>query len=408
MQFRLAKNAFIILLSQLFTHGLTALFGFYLARRLGAADFGRFLFASSFVSTFVSLADFGLETYLLRQVSRFLARRRAIFKKFFALRLFLTFLSYLAVVFSVWLAGYQSQDILNVAFYGLMLFPYSLISFCLTYLNAQEKVVAAGVLRFAYPAGYLLLALFLLHLGFGYRGVIFAVVLVGLIFACFLSLRLPFLWHGLRFRPRAWKKLLLRVWPFAVLSFLSVAYLRLDLFFLKRFASSSLAGLYGPVNRWLELLLVLPQAVILAVFPTVSRLMVRDRQALGRFYRRVWLFLLAFSFLPAVFNFFAADWLLGFFFGPEYLPAAPALRTVSYSLWLFFVNALPGTLILSSRRVKGFVPFSFANFVFHGLLCFWLIGRYSLVGAVWAKFFSELFSLVVSNLYVSRILNEKT
>jgi O-antigen/teichoic acid export membrane protein len=102
-----------------------------------------------------------------------------------------------------------------------------------------------------------------------------------------------------------------------------------------------------------------------------------------------------------------APWLVEWLFGQQYSASIPAVKIAFLSLSLFFVNALPGNVILNSKKIKNFIPWALSNLAVGVVLNLLLIPSLSFVGSAWAKVGSEAYGLIINNIFVFRILNEK-
>ncbi|MBN1263299.1 MAG: flippase [Candidatus Pacebacteria bacterium] len=404
MKRKIAKDTLVLLFSRFGSRLLIFGFGIYAARVLGSVNFGKVVFASAFILTFTPLADFGLENFLLREVSRRPNQRMKIIKDLFYPRILLAGLAYFLALASAVVLGFESEDLINVSLYGLMLIPYSLNYFFLAYFNAQEKFIKSALLKFFYPLAHVLLGLLFLILGFSYRWLFLAVVLGNLSSALVLLFFYPQIIKQFSFSGRLLKKVLCQTWPWAALIFIAVFYLRLDVIILKKIAGSQATGLYGPVSNLVQTSLLIPQSFALALFPLSSRLVKLNKFKMKRVYLRG-LGILFLASLPIVgFGIWLSPFLIPLIFGQEYQVSIPAFQVAFLSLILFFVNALPGNVILNSKKVKGFIPWAIANLIVNLGLNLTLIPCLGFTGAAWAKLFSEFFGFLTNNLYVYRIL----
>ena len=67
---RIAKNTTVLFLSQIISYALGIFLSLYIARYLGANGYGILSFALAFSGIFSILADLGLSTLTVREVSR--------------------------------------------------------------------------------------------------------------------------------------------------------------------------------------------------------------------------------------------------------------------------------------------------------------------------------------------------
>jgi len=408
MKRKVIRNTLVLLFSRFGSRLLVFFFAIYLARTLGVVDFGKLVFVTSFVSTFFPLADFGMENFLLKEVSRQIGKRVQILRNLFFPRVVLGFVVYFLIILLAFAAGYSDEDLVNIGLFGLTVLPYSLNYFFLAYFNAQEKVVKSGLFKISFPLLYVFLGFAFLRLGFSYRWVLLGSVVANSVSALIMLFFYPQILKKIEFSWTRFRQVVKKTWPFAILIFIAVFYLRVDVMILKKMAGSRATGLYGPVNSLIMMAILIPQSFTLALFPISSRLVARNKKKMKRIYvRGIWSLFLA-SLPLVLLGFWLTPVLTPLLFGDKYLESIPALRVAFLSLTLFFVNALPGNVIFNSRKVKGFIPLALSNFGVNVALNFLLIPHFSFVGSAWAKLGSEVFGLIVNNLYVYKILHEKS
>ena len=386
---------------------MTAVFALWLARRLGPAQFGQFIFITSFIYIFIPVADLGIENYLLRVIPRWPNRRVKILRRLFYPRVIASLFAYSLAILAALIGGYSLLDVGEIAAFGLMLVPYSLSYFFQTYFNAQGKTNKAILIKLSYPLLYLFTAFIFVISGGGYRHVYWSITLSLFFTVGILLKHYPQVWWPVRLSWRRFNRVWRRTWPYAILTVLAVFYLKVDVIMLKRLEGEGITGLYGPVSNLIQTAILIPQSLAVVLFPISSRLVAKDKTQMKRLYWRMLMILLLVSLPLAVAGFVMADWGVNFLLGSEYLGSIPALKLACLSLVFFFVNSFAGNVIQNSRRVKSFVPWAASNVVVNIGLNLFLIPQFSLVGAVLAKIGSELYGFAINNYWVAKVLNEK-
>lgn len=246
-----------------------------LARHLGTAGLGEYALVFAYVAVFVGvLADWGLATIVLREISRTPARRGAILAAAASLQLIASGATYLLVVGSLWLLPYPVEVELGIALYGLTILLTPLDILALSYqadLRLRRLLppsLAGVVLQFALAmiaiaSGGPLLALVAAALG----GLLvqYAWVTVLSHRAVRLSRPDPALWPG--FIRQAWTLGIATVFatgmqqaPVLVLSLVSL----------------EAVGLFNAASRIPLQLMLIPLAIRTTTFPLLSRAWASD------------------------------------------------------------------------------------------------------------------------------------
>jgi O-antigen/teichoic acid export membrane protein len=407
---RVAQNTFFLSASHLFARGIGFLYAVFLARFLGVHDFGIYSFTLAFIYPFMQVADFGIERYILRDLSRDPDRSSYYLSNLIPLRIIFAVTALAIAILLGLILGQTSTQIIYFFVFGLALIPYNLIFLFISYLNSQEKMeyyAVANIMQITLTAGLGILSA-LLRLGL--VAIFLSYPLANLILLVFFLVqakkwKIPLGWN---INWAFWKKSLSESWIFAALLIVAVFYLRLSTIMVGVLKGPEATGLYSSASKFVEAMILIPQSLALALFPLFSKLILEDKEKLKSIYKKGLgiLFLLSLPFSFALI--FGSKIIAGFAYGQEYLPAVPVFIVLGISVIFFFVNALAGTIIQNSSQVKKFLPFAVLNFVALLLFTLILIHRYSIVGAAWAVVAGEIVGLIINNLFVYQILKGQT
>jgi O-antigen/teichoic acid export membrane protein len=164
----------------------------------------------------------------------------------------------------------------------------------------------------------------------------------------------------------------------------SALYFRCDVYFLNYWLGLETVGMYNAVFRLVEALRLLPAATLAVVFPELCRATSTTPV------KRLAVLLGGAGALAMAFTFTAAEGIVHLAYGDAYYGAIDALRVLSLSLPLFFVNyALTHQVIAwdGQRRYLAITCAALAGNVAANIL---LIPAYGMVGAAWATLFTEV------------------
>lgn len=404
---KIAKNTFLLSSSQI----ATFLFGFlylgFLSRSLGVVNLGLYSFTMTFVYSFIPVADFGLERLVLRDISRAGEKTADYFARLLPLRVVLSLVAYLIMLVLALILGQTTRQLLYLAIFGLSLLPYNLIFLLTNFQNAKEEMKYASFANAAITLGTAIFATTFVLLKVGLLFIFAAYPLANIIVLVFLIF--AFKKENYSFKLKLdlgfCRKALGKSWLFAFLVITAVFYLRLSVVLTNLLLGPLATGYYGSAFKLVESLILLPQALTIALFPLSSKLIENDKSALKKLYLKalVFVFLASLPFF-LVFTFFP-NLLVNIVFGAEYLPAVPIYRVLGFSIILFFVNSLAGIVIQNSSKLKYYLPFAVGNFLVMALLCFLLIPRFNIFGSAVAVVGAEFFGFIVNHYFVYRILN---
>lgn len=256
-------------------------------RHLGADGYGRFAAMVVYASLAGIVADLGLQTVFIRDVSRDRTAFDRYLSNLLSVRLLLALLALLVLA--------AALRILSPA-----LFPYTLGAFALLLTTSYSSLLRAA---------------FYIHGRLGYEAVaivVEAVLLLGLtlyaisrhaswdaflwvyaasyLFTCLFALaivRLRFRDHPtLRLEAPFLRRLLVAGVPLALGFTLTTVYAQVDVVLLQLFRGFQMVGWYSAANKYVDAIAWIPQSAMGAVFPALAVLSAGGRDRLARAYEK--------------------------------------------------------------------------------------------------------------------------
>lgn len=392
---RLTRNTITLLTGNVGSAVLSLLLSILIGRVLGEAGIGAYGVVMAWVLPLRLLAEFGLGTLITREVAADLPLAPDILRTTTAARLILGG----GLMLLLWLsAPLLSRDpavviglrvsaplILIEPFFGAftaifraerVMWPIPLLN--LGMLLTQVVLTALVLLRGATVIGVLLV-----NIGTS----------VGQLGAAYLIYRLCFLQEPGARSPDI-RSLLRRAWPFALAAVLATAQVRVGLIVLEQLAGVGESGFYAAAGRFVEAGRLLPMAFFNALLPALASL-AKQPAALDRLFRRAAWGLVILGVILSVGFLFAAEPLVTLTYGSAFIPAAPVLQVLMWSL-------LPA-LLRGGRTVYWYArgQEAFVNGVLLGLVLVqvlvleYLVPVYGGVGAALALLLAEAISLPV-------------
>lgn len=332
------KNASALVLSGAVSKLLVFLATIKIIKSISVQENGVFQLALTFGYVFSLIAEMGTRGYALRELARARsdpARAQSVFSGVFNLRLLMAGALSPLLFLLLLLAGYSREIIAAAAVFFIYALLDSLAMFLKFVLRAYDRMEFDAA--FSMLGRGMLLALLWVFAGveplslksIGYAHVVSATVeSVGLS----LSLRsVTGLRLNLVLQWKQFKDILRRSFPFAATGIAGTLYLRTGTLALSKLGGTREIGFFNTAARISEAPAFLPQAIVSALTPYLSR-MHADTALVGRYFAFVIRYLgFAAAFLCLLFL-IETDWLILFLSKPEYLTAAPLFRL--YGLWI--------------------------------------------------------------------------
>jgi O-antigen/teichoic acid export membrane protein len=315
---RLSLNAIALLSTSLLTSAAGFLIVAHIGRYLGAAVFGEYMVAYSWYFLLTPVANLGLPSFLIRRLSRL----RSPLGPFVARSQVVVFLSGTVCGLAMWIGasilGYSASTMQAILLLAATMGLTSALPVLQGVLVSQERaeiVLLSGAVESIVRAGT---SLILIRLGYGVAWLVGAFVVSRLLSV---AICLAFL---TRYGHIGWRAgegagfsmvwLLREALPFAGIAWLNVAYWRIGLLILSQIQGEVAVGVYSAANKLFQILQFVPESILTAFLPRLSRGFVRARPAFENLVELGLRYLLVASILPALLMTFAARPVLRFIY----------------------------------------------------------------------------------------------
>ncbi|MDQ3878913.1 MAG: flippase [Actinomycetota bacterium] len=332
---RYARNAVWLLVGEVGGKIASLVFVVFVARSLGATQYGYFSFALSYAGIFLLFGAWGIRAALLRDLARDRDRISELFASGLVLRTAFGAAGMIAALALSPLFVNVKDAFLTVLIVGTAVFFDELSTFLEIVFNAFERMkfgaLALLINRFVSTVLAVLVLLFARSL-----------VWVSVTYMAGSLLALSFAWYTLkRFFPpvhlrdarRATVVTLLKEGaPLGVATFLNSTLFRVDSVMLQALRGATEVGIYGAAYRFLESFLFVSWAIATPAFPQISRAGKGERSL--KTYVMAMTLILSFYLPVAVIGPFAARWAVVELFSARYAAASRAV------FWLTTAAAL--------------------------------------------------------------------
>jgi O-antigen/teichoic acid export membrane protein len=383
-----AKNTFLLTLG-LFTGRILALFVIRkMTPLLGPEGLGIWALATDLTMILLTVANFGLNALITREITKARAMTGAILWAALRLRWLLGLVCYVFLVGYLIASGYGALTRAAVLITGLAIFVEASAMACDAVLQAHERFEYQTFGQVASAVVYFALAWWWLDAGYGVMGVVWANLVsrvARLVFTVPLMLWKtgPWRWRrsavglqpGLVWMLRLGLPLFLAT-TFGILSF------KIDTVMLSNMQGAAATGIYSLGHKALDFLLYLPSIFATALFPALARYNVADPADAARLGERGLRFMMA-GMLPLTFLVMATAPAIIGWFDPSHRfeDAVPVLRIVVWGTAFQSANLVLNRLLLIAERERTFVSIGLAALAVNLSLNSVLIPRYSYFGA---------------------------
>lgn len=400
---RVAKNTITPIVLNLFNKVILFVLTFTQLRILGDVGAGQYRYAFTIWAIFDTVANFGLDAFLMREVARQKnqANKYLVNTTLLRLALVMTGIPVLASfvfarqTFVQPALGNASLWTIGLLYAGLF---FSTISYGLTAIfYAHEKVEFSSAVQTIGAFLTTTLGVATLFLGWGIVGLgavslivngISLTILGTLAVRTFFNtpetrLRWDFDWEII-------KKALSESFPLMLNSLLAMLFFRIAVVLLQTFQGDAVVGWYGVIYTWVDMIGVIPALFTLSLFPLMSRQAATDRGALRRGYTLALKLMTLLSVPMAIFTTLLAYFLVNVLGGSQYLPhGAIALQIFIWGMIIGWMNSVTQYVIIAINRQRRLIVAFLVVSIFNIVANLIYIPRYSYPAAAVIAILSE-------------------
>lgn len=379
----IVKNTFWLMLAEVTARILSFFLAVWVARYLGAANYGKYNFSFSFVSLFVVLTDFGLSTLSIREISRNKTLAQKYFNNIVLVKFFLSLLTLVTIMVITQCLGKTEEVRMLVYLAAITMIIQSLTQFFQSIFRAFGKMEYEALSRVVFSAVSFLASFAVILLNFGIIPLVLCSVIASFFtfFTSFFFTNRKLGRFRVEFDRNFLNKLAKESFPFFLSSLFVSIYWYIDVTMLSLIKSDLVVGWYTAASKLIFLLLVIPSIVFSTLFPISSRLYQISEEKLKAIFQKSFEYMAIIAIPLAVGTTIIAGKIIDFLYGSEFGPSVYALQIL---IWggMFAFMAIPFENLFSSINkqyvlVKEFGLAALINIV----LNLFLIPRYSFKGA---------------------------
>jgi O-antigen/teichoic acid export membrane protein len=346
---RILKNASAMLAANIASRAFGFFYIMYTARYLGAEKFGILSFALAFTGIFAVFADVGLQTLIIREVARDKSLADKFLSNIIAIKVVLVTFTFGLTVLIVNIFGYPELTVKVLYLVTLSIVFNAFSGAFFSIFRAYEKMEyesAGQILRAALSLACALFAIFqkLDVTAFAFIYFIVSVLIFGYALSIcawkFIKPRIEIDW-------KFWKSTLKKALPFSLTLIISGIFFNVDIIMLSAMKGDEFAGWYKAVVNIIAVFNSIIIVFIFAMFPVTSRLFISAKNSLIRATERSSKYLFIVGLPIAAGTFLLADRMILLIYGPNFAPAAIAVKILSIYLPLRVLSHVMGWTLAS-------------------------------------------------------------
>lgn len=376
---------------------ISLVFGFfyfvYMARYLGAEDLGIWSFALSFTAIIGLLGDLGLNSLMIREVSRNQSLAPKYLGNISIIKILLAILTFVVVVATTDILDYSERTIEIVYLITLSTIATNFTQTFNSVFQAFERFEYLSVGVILNSTLMLIGVFFAIKQDFSLIYFAFIYLIVNIIFLLYSSIFClwKFTFPSLKIDWVFWKQTISESIPFWLNSVFVLIYFKIDMVMLSTMNGDTVVGWYSASYRLIDALGFIPAVFMSTMYPVFSKFYVSSKDSLKFAFKKSFKFLTIIAIPIGIGTTLLAENIIVLIYGAGYSPSILALQILIWASVLSFINYTPATYLSTTDKQRSLMIFTLMGAVLNIVLNFGLIPLFSYKGAAIATVFTELF-----------------
>lgn len=398
------KNTFWLSIGMSTNKLLGFLLLIYVARILGATEYGKFSFALAFVSLFVIFQDFGLPTLITREYARNETEKdKEEFYSVLSLKILLSIATFIIILVSSFFITTDPQ----IRHIILILTLFSLINGFNTvfyaFFQARQKMEYQTWLE---TSQYLLISgfgLFILfrfpsveNLSYGYLAASLISLISILIFFNIKIFNLKIFWCS-----SVWRKFLIMSWPLALTGLFGAVYNYIDSIMMGHWGMITETGWYNAAYKVIFVTLIPMGLISGSFYPVLSKFFKESKEKLQKIWDYQLELMILFALPLMAGGIVLAPRIIYSFYSSGFSPSILAFQILIVMAGLIFLCRPFFDVMIASNQQKNTFWIAFSGALLNVILNLILIPKYSLYGAAVATVITYIVILLI-NIWFTR------
>ena len=363
----------------------------YIAKILGATEYGKFTFAFAFIGLFIMFSDLGLSQIITREFAREKEKEKE-FSAILSLKIFLSLGTLILISVGSFFITPDPliQKIIFILAICLLMGSFSGMIF--SFFQARQKMEYqsfASMFEALLATGAGLFILFYFPSVQNLSYIYLLTALITLIFVLFfLHFKIQRLFLSLN--KSIWQRFLSMSWPLALAGVASAIYNQTDSVMMGYFGQITQTGWYNAAYKIIGAVLISAGLISVSIFPVLSKSFGEAKEKL----QKIWDYymeLMIFLAIPlTIGGIVLAPKIIDFIYGQSYVPSVLAFQILIIMAGIIFLYTPFYQILFVFNRQKRLFWTVFSGAIINVILNSILIPKFSLYGAAVATVITQL------------------
>ena len=403
------KAVFINTASQVIVRFVTLAFTLIsiklLTNYLGTHGVGEYNTITTYVNFFIVIADLGLFSVTVREISKNPDNEKKIVSNVFYIRLISALVATAIAIGLVFLTGYDANIKLGVIiatgflFFNLLASVYDMI------LQYRLKMQYSATAEFLSKLISLTALIIIIRLGGSFLWVVTTIAITG--FSIFFFKYL-FAKKYVKFSPKLDKNLASWIfnlaWPLGIVFIVNNLFIKIDTLLLFAIKGATSVGIYSVSYKVLEVTAFIGSYFSSALKPAISENISKDKTKVAKIVEKS-IFIMIFSAIPITISciIYSKEIIL-FLSNPDFVSGSIALIILAFALPLIYLVTLFAEILIANDERKLLIKISVSILALNVTLNLILIPMFSFVGAAITTLTSQFVLFLTYLIYARKIV----
>lgn len=367
-----------------------------MANNLGVSDFGLYSVGLAYFSIISSVADFGFNRFLVREIVKQKEKSWEIIWSVFFIRLTSVAAFFAILAVALYLFDPNKMRVSVILLASLAVLPQAIAVTFDGIFAALRKLQFSAISAIVLSISTIIFGILLINQGFGIYGAVNAIILGQVVYAVTLGIIL-YKTNGLAKSSvtlQILRKAIFGSLPYGILAILGLLYFRIDTVILSYLKGNFETGIYAVGYRFLEALVFIPNTLTLALFPVFTKLHEEDPKKVKKLFSKSVITMFAVGAVIALGYFFVLPEIINQFL-PQYGASIDVVRILSFGIPFMFVH-IPASAVLTStdKYLKQIIIISLVPLTFNIVFNLMFIPQFGILAASWITVISDIVSAV--------------
>ena len=373
--------------------GVSLFVGIYVARFLGPEKFGLLSYALGFVMLFVTIASFGLNEILVRELLQEKTQIKELLSTAFFIRVFGFLMMGCIIIFALQFTNDDKYTHMMITIITLSIFFQSFnVIDCYFQSQVQSKYVV--IVQFIQLLITSLIKIFLII----NKATLIWFAIVFLIDQALLAILLLSIYRWKKewfsvfsVRWKLAKQLFTNAWPLIFSGMMVSIYMKIDLIMIKEMLDAKAVGIYAAAVKLCEVLYFLPVVVMSSLFPAVVEARKKDLIVYRKQVYRIYEIMIGATAIVAIITTFLADWIVNILYGSIYQEAATILQIYIWAFVFVSLGVVSSKYLVAENLGIYALYRAVVGAIINITLNWYLIPVYGIKGAAFATLITQIF-----------------